>query len=425
MALRAMLYDATTTPSYYFDVLPIHPSPEPLESFTGYLTRLAEANGVQSAKSWITYLFQGRRQAIRKDATDYPPVSFSQLPVASTYSENMLLSTTFYHLGRKFNRSTLPQHLGRFLRGTVADTLRYCPACLRESGYYRLDWRFLFLNGCSIHKCKLLEHCGHCNSLIPLLATPLQITSCPTCQGDLSVCTTNNLSQSKLVQTTIDQNDLEFLLCPHPLEMFAGTLIRFIGAEFVSRRRERGLSRRDVTNHLQVTPNQVNGIECGDIHYRGGSFASYVKYASFLGVPFASIYASASRAMQNVELQIKESRAAYSSEEISERETLLMAQVCSAADTLALRGVVVTQQAISDEMKMSLSGLQYYSSVRQLLRSVVIQYSKFSMMPEYVGREHELLERVKAVVTHLVAQKSEITDSAVARLLGMTRSGLS
>ncbi len=29
-------------------VLPLHPQPQPLESMTSYLTRLAEANGLQS-----------------------------------------------------------------------------------------------------------------------------------------------------------------------------------------------------------------------------------------------------------------------------------------------------------------------------------------------------------------------------------------
>ena len=32
---------------YFFDTLPVHPQPEQLESFTSYLTRLAEANGIQ------------------------------------------------------------------------------------------------------------------------------------------------------------------------------------------------------------------------------------------------------------------------------------------------------------------------------------------------------------------------------------------
>ncbi len=31
-----------------WNVLPLHPQPQPLESMTSYLTRLAEANGLQS-----------------------------------------------------------------------------------------------------------------------------------------------------------------------------------------------------------------------------------------------------------------------------------------------------------------------------------------------------------------------------------------
>ena len=34
------------TALHYFDTLPLHSSPRPLESFTSYLTRIAEANGI-------------------------------------------------------------------------------------------------------------------------------------------------------------------------------------------------------------------------------------------------------------------------------------------------------------------------------------------------------------------------------------------
>ena len=37
-------------------VLPLHPQPQPLESFTSYLIRLAEANGLQSFREIVALL---------------------------------------------------------------------------------------------------------------------------------------------------------------------------------------------------------------------------------------------------------------------------------------------------------------------------------------------------------------------------------
>src|SRR5262245_20423143 len=115
---------------YYFDTLPIHPPPERLESLTGYLTRLAEANGILSIDGLSATCFPERDRRIARSIADYPPLSFTTLAHVTACSESLLRSTTFYHLGSKFGRSTHPQALSRFLSGSVAQYLRFCPACL-------------------------------------------------------------------------------------------------------------------------------------------------------------------------------------------------------------------------------------------------------------------------------------------------------
>src|SRR2546425_6504953 len=120
---------------YYFDTLPLHPRPRPLESFTSYLTRIAEANGI-SPLSGLKAFF-GDYSHISSFA-DYPPRSFGMLPMLVTHSEDELFETTFYHAGKKFGRVCQPRSLASFFSGLIASSLRFCPLCLQEDLYYRL-----------------------------------------------------------------------------------------------------------------------------------------------------------------------------------------------------------------------------------------------------------------------------------------------
>src|SRR5947209_3363853 len=155
--------------TYYFEVLPLHPPPENLESLTSYLMRLAEHNGVSSIDGISALCFPHQDRRITRDIADYPPVSFSDLGIAAACTEEILRPTTFFHLAAKFGRSTLPQPVSRFVSGCVGQNLRYCPLCLAEQQvkYYQLTWRFLLITCCHKHKCRLLETCCHCNELLP------------------------------------------------------------------------------------------------------------------------------------------------------------------------------------------------------------------------------------------------------------------
>ena len=171
--------------AYYFDTLPVHPRPEELESLTGYLIRVAEANEIHQP-AWLFDLAQSdvvsSKQIGTRRIIDNPPQSLCEIAVLTSRTEDELLSTTFYHLARKFNRPTLPISISQFLAGSVAKHLRYCPSCLAESPYYSLLWRFSALSGCARHKNRLLDHCEHCGHTIPLFASLLKVGTCPTCK---------------------------------------------------------------------------------------------------------------------------------------------------------------------------------------------------------------------------------------------------
>ena len=48
----------------YFEVLPIHPRPQPMETLTSYLTRLAEANGIPNICRLQPIIFPDRERRL-------------------------------------------------------------------------------------------------------------------------------------------------------------------------------------------------------------------------------------------------------------------------------------------------------------------------------------------------------------------------
>lgn len=121
---------------YSFDTLPVHPQPAPLESLSSYLTRLAEANGFYRIENLFRLCFPTGRSRLTFQTGDFPPPSFGGLPSLAHCPEPDLRATTFYHLGRKFDRILSVQSLAQCLAGSLGLQLRYCPLCLSEYGYY-------------------------------------------------------------------------------------------------------------------------------------------------------------------------------------------------------------------------------------------------------------------------------------------------
>ena len=128
--------------SYTFETLPIHPQPQPLESFCSYTMRLAAANGIEALNRWWPLCYPTGRAGVTDRTGDAAPLSFGQLPELAACPEQLLQRTTFYHLAKKFGCVTHPQPMNTFLAGSIIHHLRYCPQCLAEETYYRLTWRF-------------------------------------------------------------------------------------------------------------------------------------------------------------------------------------------------------------------------------------------------------------------------------------------
>jgi ribosome-binding protein aMBF1 (putative translation factor) len=278
--------------TYYFDSLPLHPPPEYLESLTSYLMRLAEYNGISSIDGLSALCFPHQDRRITRDIADYPPITFGDLTRVAAWNEEILRTTTFFHLAAKFGRSTLPQPMSRFLSGCVSQYLRYCPMCFTEQQVrcYLLTWRFLIITCCSKHKCRLLEACGHCGRLIPLFTSPFKLDSCPNCQQSLKLCTAASALDEAIEGSLQAHDDIVFLLTPQSWERDNSDIVRRVGQRFAHMRRKKRLTAVEVARQISVTLTVVQGVERGDLQGRGATLQCYFKYAHYLSLSLKEIF---------------------------------------------------------------------------------------------------------------------------------------
>ena len=289
--------------TYYFDVLPLHPRPEYLESLTSYLMRLAELNGISSIDGISALCFSHQDRRITREIADYPPVSFGDLTRVGARSDQILRTTTFFHLAAKFGRSTLPQPVSRFLSGCVGQYLRYCPVCFAEQQvrHYLLPWRFLIVTCCRKHKCRLLEACGHCGELIPLFISPFTLGNCPRCRHDLKLCAAaSEAVETELEVSTHVHDDIVFLLTPQPWEADSANIIKRVGRRLSHLRQMKRLTAVEVASQIGVTLTIVEGIERGDFQGRGATLQSYFKYFHYLCLGLKELFSDAIGASNHV-----------------------------------------------------------------------------------------------------------------------------
>lgn len=276
--------------SYYFDVLPIHPQPEPLESFTSYLTRLAEANDILTIPLLRATCFPDQKLPTIKALKDSLPVSLGILPMAAMCDESRLRGTTFYHFEQKFERAYEPRAVSSFLSGSVAQFLRYCPACLKEHGYHSLLWRFPALLGCGEHACPLLDQCWNCGKKIPILCSPLRIGGCPFCKGDLSAARPRFLTKEIHRESQGRSKDLEYLLAPQPWEGRVGNVAQRIGEQFALLRQTKGVTVHRLSRQTGMKELSVEAVEFGYAKLGTPSFQSYLSYADYLDISFGEVF---------------------------------------------------------------------------------------------------------------------------------------
>jgi len=290
----------------FCQVLPVHPRRKPLESLTGYFTRLGEANGITTVTAFASLVLPLNQRQVVYAMADLLPTSLDDFSTATTCSTPELVAATFYHVARKFGRTTSPTWLGRFLSGLLAPTLRYCPDCLAEGGYRSLVWRFATVRGCARHGRYLLDRCGYCDAAIPFLASPLRVARCPLCGEDLRRCVAPRMALDEVTCNLVRVKDATTLLLPHPCEQIERPATA-IGAALAATRQERGLARAEVAKRLNIPEFAVHALEApytdkgapsiGEVPvriYRGTPLRRYMAYLDVLKVTMSDILVSAS-----------------------------------------------------------------------------------------------------------------------------------
>jgi len=425
----------------FFDVLPYHPPPEPFESITGYLTRLAHSNGIKSLRAMGAMCFPDRcPQRPLPRVADFLPKSWGAFPTVTTYSEADLLATTFYYLVYKFGRCFDDKGMGQFLKNCLSDSLRYCPLCLREAAYYRLTWRFLTLSGCPTHHCQFLDRCGHCGHQLHFLSAPLAVGICRYCQGDLAYCQAKPLPEQARPTAHEHLLDLQFLLAPEPSPLIEPDFIKAIGLRLTYWRLEKGvLSAVEVARQTGLPKTTVHTLE--GRNQPGTSFFRYVQYAAYLGVTLRQIFTTVlppevndhnwrewARSTSWREQQpVTQDQAAAKplqtgGKQPQQGEETLWVQIQAAVDQLKSQGEPVTQHTIRRLLASKPNLLAWPSQVEALIKQAVTEtyFVHQRHLPPQQQTEQQLVTQVQAAIQELHVLNQSVTQKKIARLTGVS-----
>ncbi len=384
-------------------VLPLHPQPQPLESLVSYITRLAEANGLQSIHELRA--LAGGMTVKRLKSLDYPALPYSGLAQITGYPEERWLDMTFFHLAGHFGRSIHPNPLHRFLQRSLAPSLRYCPICLASHtpAYYSLLWRFLALPGCSEHGVCLLNHCSHCGSSLPLWRSLPRLKECPLCQRDLSTCEPPLLSGDEVALTDRRTNDLRMLLSPGQFHL-EKEQAKLIGKRFQFLRQRRGLLTAEVASLMSQEPSIILDIDFVR-GFRPAGLDNYMQYADILGYSLCEIFDETS--LQELLVPLSEEQ--------------LLDQATAAIHHLKTRGKPVLPRSVGDLMGMTARRLKEYPRLNKLINRCETERKLLQLD---AGREEELIKQIEHTLKQLEARGKPIVLQHVCDLVGLSYSWL-
>lgn len=382
---------------FHFDVLPVHPQPEPLEAFTSYLMRLAEANRIKYPCDLGHRLFPGQNPYGIGILTDHVPVSFDSVPQQACCSETQLLATTFHHLGRKFGRATKGKALSSFLHGAIALSLRYCPLCLQEQPYYRLTWRFLSLTGCPRHGCRLFDRCGTCNQPIRLLHNIIQVGVCPACQTPLSTAAAKPLSDQEQRLSQQMEKELTYLLSPQPWETGDVAASVAVGHLLERLRWQKGLVPADLVHPIGLSAIGVRHLERGKTQTVGVSFQRYLRYAVFMGVSLQQLFRNELDAFAPLP------------DRQPTREMEMTPILQTAVEQLQANDQPVNRTTIRQTTGVSKDAFRRYSEAKTMMAQAWEQTEQ--------QRKEAFLERAKGAVQQLRKEGETISLTSISRIL--------
>ena len=164
----------------------LRPQPFRNEGPKGYMLRLAEANWMHVRELELIGLMYEPRTLICE----------SLLPAKEIDPE--LHSNVEYYSELLFNKKRVWNH----------QYARFCPICLAEDAYWRVEWELLFNDVCTQHQIWLVDSCSSCNK--PISWTRDSLIRCE-CGADLrlelsSSCPDSIVVLSKILKHKINSN---------------------------------------------------------------------------------------------------------------------------------------------------------------------------------------------------------------------------
>lgn len=386
--------------------LPLHPPPEPFESMTSYLIRLAEENGLRSMGGFVGLLgiSYGRLTSICT-SPDYPaPFALAGLSKITGCSEERLQQTTLLPLIRRFGHTRGPHALQQFLAGSLAPGLRYCPCCLaeRSPAYYSLLWRFLALPGCTKHGIQFLDQCDHCQTPLPLLSFPPKLGRCPACQGDLRKGSAHRLSSDAQRLSHRRTQDLQILLSlrPQPPERVQAQMI---GKQYMAKRLHLNMLISEAADRSGIDQATIRDIEqIGELRRASASLKDYLRYADTLSCSLQEVMDFD----PNVEILLPPSQ--------------VFNQVEAAIQHLEKQGQPLTKRNIRNLVGMEAARLWSSPQMARLLAKHPNRRAHQSQT-EKVEREEEVIKLVEQAIDQIKARGMRVTQEGIADLVGMAR----
>jgi DNA-binding XRE family transcriptional regulator len=396
----------------YFDILPVHPQPQPLESLCSYVTRLVEANRLRWPGRFYRLIFPDYRYPRSNSFVDLPPCSLGVMPTITACPEPRLWATTFYYLGRRLINRTEPTKLGAFLKGSTVPYQRYCPACLNEHGYYHLAWRFDVLPGCAQHQCYLLDRCGQCGEPIPLISVPARLGVCPACQTQLATCIATPLSNVDHDLTLVRFHELVALLSPLADQEIS------LGDQLAMHRERQGLSTAQIARWLGFHRHAaVLAMENKNNHYHPG-FLHYLNYAALLSLTLRDLFVSPPNVPDWTERvrRVAQRQCDWLEEQAQRREADMLKRATRATQELFAAGEKVTNKALARQLDTSAGTLRCYPAVGAL----VAPYRQQRDQQRRERRDAELMALIREKVELALEIPQPLSLMEISRLIGVS-----
>lgn len=200
------------------DIWPLFVWPEENELFSSWICRFSNNNEIRSESISKIY-FDNSINLWNRDIDVFAPKALldyleNHTPLEKSQIENLFLTSYESIVFEKINPNGFTENilnLGIFHRKRKNYGIVFCPNCLKNSAYFKKEWRLFFSIYCETCKCKLLDRCPSCKKPISYHRNNFsKVNNSTSACKNLNICECNfNLSNS-FIDNEISEFELNF-----------------------------------------------------------------------------------------------------------------------------------------------------------------------------------------------------------------------